>query len=32
MAARDFASAFNLERLPPSAAVFTREDDQWLLG
>ncbi len=31
MTARDFASAFNLERLPPSAAVFTNEDDRWLL-
>ncbi len=32
MSAAEFVSAFNLERLPPAAAVFTREDDQWLLG
>jgi glutamyl-tRNA synthetase len=32
MSAGEFASAFNLERLPTSAAVFTQEDDQWLLG
>ncbi len=32
MSASEFIRAFNLERLPPDAAVFTREDDQWLLG
>jgi len=31
MSPRDFASAFNLQTLPRSPAVFTREDDQWLL-
>ena len=32
MSAEEFAGAFNLASLPRAAAVFTREDDAWLLG
>lgn len=30
MSAREFAGAFNLERLPRQAVTFTEEDDAWL--
>ena len=32
MSAEEFASAFNLGSMPRDAAVFTTEDDRWLLG
>ena len=32
MSAEEFASAFNLGSMPLAAAVFTTEDDRWLLG
>lgn len=32
MSASEFASAFNLGSMPRDAAVFTTEDDRWLLG